>query len=365
MKRITVFYDNTLYTYRWLSALLFAGKQFEESGYKIEIPGLFHNIKQKFSFEWIKKHGETDIVMFAFHPSEKLMQDKTAVSDLIKYYRKYAKKIIWLDTSDSSGTTRFEVLPFVDKYLKKQLYTDLNLYNEPIYKDRLFCDYYIKNGLFEKKESDKSTNTKISSDDFSKLGLSWNVGLGSLFERSVLRFIFNLNRKTDFTVYYEPDYDKKYDIFYRGSAYPDVTGYQRKLAIRSIVGLKHFTHPDPAFKVSQKEYDAEVRNSKALLSPFGWGEICTRDFEAFRNGALLIKPKMDHMVTYPDVFLKNKTFVEINWDFTDLEEKLGKVLNNKGEYLRIAKEGQNLYRYYLSEEGKKDFALHLIKQIDG
>ena len=35
--------------------------------------------------------------------------------------RRYADKIIWFDSSDSTGVTHFELLPYVDLYLKKQL----------------------------------------------------------------------------------------------------------------------------------------------------------------------------------------------------------------------------------------------------
>ena len=33
-----------------------------------------------------------------------------------------------------------------------------------------------------------------------------------------------------------------------------------------------------------------------MLSPFGWGEICYRDFEAALNGMLLIKPDMNTLI---------------------------------------------------------------------
>ena len=31
------------------------------------------------------------------------------------------------------------------------------------------------------------------------------------------------------------------------------------------------------------------------MSPFGFGEICYRDFEAMLNGACLIKPDVSHL----------------------------------------------------------------------
>ena len=43
---------------------------------------------------------------------------------------KLNQNIIWLDLSDSSGTTSFELLPFVKKYVKKQFYKDKKFYRK-------------------------------------------------------------------------------------------------------------------------------------------------------------------------------------------------------------------------------------------
>ena len=52
-------------------------------------------------------------------------------------------KIVWLDDSDSTGITHFELLPLVDLYLKKQLLKDKKLYSQnQFYGDRIYTDYY-------------------------------------------------------------------------------------------------------------------------------------------------------------------------------------------------------------------------------
>ena len=40
------------------------------------------------------------------------------------------KNLIWFDLTDSAGTTQFEVLPFVKRYVKGQLYKDKDLYRK-------------------------------------------------------------------------------------------------------------------------------------------------------------------------------------------------------------------------------------------
>ena len=363
MKRITVLYDGTIYTFRWLSALLASKKYFANAGYKICIPGFMHSIRNTRTFDQlIKQVSEDDIVFLAFHPGGSYFTRKHEMLDFLDELHGKCGKIVWLDTSDSAGTTYFEVLPFVDKYLKKQLYVDLSLYNKDLCRDRLFCEYYSKQANAIVTEEDSPCNLKILDEDLEKLGISWNVGLGLLFERNKYRFLLNINRQKDYTVFMEPSLKKQYDIFYRGSIYNSITGYQRKLAIDAIQKLS-CTHPDPKQRVSQKEYDKEILESKTILSPFGWGEICTRDFETFKNGAVLIKPNMSHLVTYPNFFIEDNTYIAINWDFDDLNARLEDVLNDNEQYYRIANNAQSMYKKALSEEGKKDFACHVLKEI--
>jgi spore maturation protein CgeB len=76
--------------------------------------------------------------------------------------------------------------------------------------------------------------------------------------------------------------------------------------------------------------------SKICISPFGYGEICWRDFEAILCGCLLIKPDMSHVETNPDIFMAGQTYVPVKWDFSDLEEKCAYYLAHDDERERIA-----------------------------
>ena len=42
-----------------------------------------------------------------------------------------------------------------------------------------------------------------------------------------------------------------------------------------------------------------MRHSRICISPFGYGEICWRDFEAILCGCLVVKPDMSHVETNP------------------------------------------------------------------
>jgi hypothetical protein len=100
-------------------------------------------------------------------------------------------------------------------------------------------------------------------------------------------------------------------------------------------------------KVSRRQYLAELRDSKVVLSPFGLGEITLRDFEIFLSGALLLKPDMSHLETWPNLFEESKTMIAFDWDLGNLKDKIEAVLSNYGDFLDIAREGQARYRRYL------------------
>ena len=82
------------------------------------------------------------------------------------------------------------------------------------------------------------------------------------------------------------------------------------------------------------------------MSPFGWGEICIRDFEAVVAGSLLIKPSMQHLRTLPDIYRNRKTYVAVQWDFSDLGETCVHYLENEAARRKITANALREYARY-------------------
>jgi hypothetical protein len=82
----------------------------------------------------------------------------------------------------------------------------------------------------------------------------------------------------------------------------------------------------PEKRVPQSVYYQEMLRSRICVSPFGYGEICWRDFEAILCGCVLVKPDMSHVETEPNVFVSDVTYVPVRWDFSDLGAKLQELL---------------------------------------
>jgi hypothetical protein len=288
--------------------------------------------------------------------------------DVVRRYRDSVPTLVWLDTTDSSGTTRFEVLPYVDLYAKKQLLKDRSRYTASFYGMRCYTDYYHRtNGI---TDSNVAWRTPAHPQHLDKLAVSWNLGLGSYICRNndlasrlrrlrvywpFAKYVWNqtsassVNRSIDVNFRGRIDYERATITFQRRET------YRRLMSFASATGC---TTP-PEGRLPYDEYRDELRRSKLVLSPFGFGEMNIRDVECFVDGAALVKPDMSHLVTWPDYFEAGVTHVQYAWDFSDFEATLARMLANPDERFRIANAGQERYVQSLSEEGGRAFVDHL------
>jgi hypothetical protein len=86
-------------------------------------------------------------------------------------------------------------------------------------------------------------------------------------------------------------------------------------------------------RVKSSEFMAEMERSKLCFSPFGFGELCWRDLEAILTGAVLVKPSMEHVDCFCDIFRPGETYVPVRWDLSDLDETIADLLA-KPDYCR-------------------------------
>jgi hypothetical protein len=97
-------------------------------------------------------------------------------------------------------------------------------------------------------------------------------------------------------------------------------------------------------KCKKKVYLDKMEDSKVCISAWGLGEVCWREMEAISYGAIVIKPSMDHMHAWPDIYQPWKTYVPVKLDWSDLEETLIEVLTNYDKYEEIAVNAFNVLR---------------------
>ena len=131
--------------------------------------------------------------------------------------------------------------------------------------------------------------------------------------------------------------------------------FQRK-KIKTLI-----EHRTNTFKIGRFKYLNEMQNSKCVISPFGWGELCPRDFEIFLCGGILIKPDMSFFDTWPNWYISKKdvdntdfhTYLSFKWDLSDLEKIFQSVIKKYAQFKHIAKQGQKTYMMYTKGESSK------------
>ena len=134
--------------------------------------------------------------------------------------------------------------------------------------------------------------------------------------------------------------------------------YQRE-QIRKLLASRLNTR-----KLNRRGYMKELRQSKVILSPFGWGEITLKDFEVFLTGGMLLKPSMEHMETWPDFYVDGVTYKSFDWDLNDLEQKIEWALENPETRELIALQGHNRYLQHTSGVNAGEiFATHLTSVL--
>ena len=283
------------------------------------------------------------------------------------------KAVLFFDISDSTGWIQSQVIPHVTAYYKSQLLKDKNQYLKNHYGNRIYTDYYHKK--FGIHDEIQAINRKIENkNDLNKLNVSWNSGLANYsylgpYLNSLYRYLPLKNFLRYPTKFHHNNIQRTIDVSCRmGIKYSRKTVcYQREQIRKKLSSLLRTN------KISRQKYLTELENSKIVVSPFGFGEITLKDFETFLSGAILLKPDMSHMETYPNFYndeeeLGCKTISTHKWDLSDLEFVIDSVLNDYNSWCEVGKNGQERYHYYIADrDGYEEFCLYfrdiIIKHI--
>lgn len=127
-------------------------------------------------------------------------------------------------------------------------------------------------------------------------------------------------------------------------------GKMRKDAEARVKNIKNISAVTGA-GVSKRKFLNELEKSKVCFSPFGYGEVCWRDIEAILSGSVLLKPDMSHLITEPDLYRNEETYVSVNWDFSDLEEKVHGLLEDRDRREKLACTAWEVAKLYLQTNG--------------
>ena len=293
------------------------------------------------------------------------------IESLIKILN-YNKNIVWLDNTDSSGTTSFEILPYVKKYVKKQFYRDKNLYRKNFFRGRYYSDYYQQKFNLEKNQ--KFYSSPLPQEDEDKLVLGWNIGVGNYFDvlrygkfkkfKCILSFLYKKNYKElyKYTLEYHNSKNKDQEVFYkfnlRENEKKKSIHFQRN-EVNKILN-KRFNLLNN--RINHREYLQKLKNSKISVGAFGWGEVCYREFEAIKMGAAIIFPNMNYLETWPNIYQDNFSYLSYELDFSNLNEKIDILLNDENLRQKLVKNSKLILSSVYSTEGL-DFLVNFFRKI--
>lgn len=255
------------------------------------------------------------------------------------------QKLIFIDPWAQVSSRYFNLLPYVDLFLKRQRYSNLENYHKKFLGGTILTDFLANKYDYDLEGWDVSSY--VSESYINRIHSGWNLGTAKKFKRQI--------ESPNWLKGFQPQ--KTIDIFCRLSLGKSDDWYSRYRR-ESVEALKPL---EKTYKValsgksrdklvSRRQYYRELKRSKVVFSPFGWGENCWRDFEAICNRCLLVKPSMAHIDTEPNIFIEGETYVSVNWDYSDLEAKIDHYLQHWEEAQKIIDNAYQVYQNYFRNQ---------------
>ena len=115
-------------------------------------------------------------------------------------------------------------------------------------------------------------------------------------------------------------------------------------------------------KVELKQYIKECVYVCATLSPYGWGEVCYREFEATICGTAFMTSDMSNIETWPNIYHDGETYLSYDLDFKKLNHNLEKLINDINLRKKLVNNSRDILKDCHSSTGK-DYFLKKIQEI--
>jgi Glycosyl transferases group 1 len=245
-----------------------------------------------------------------------------------------AARMIYFDGEDDLCVQWPELLPLVDLYVKKHAFRDRREYLKPRIGKTNLTDHVARHFGVSFADDIIPSTGPLDETQLGKIAVGWNVALDDPIRRLYAR---------------ASAVAKDIDVVCRASVNPQSWIYPlRAPVIASLSSMKReYRVLTPQERVPHEVYYDEMRRSRVCVSPFGYGEICWRDFEAVVCGCVLVKPDMSHVETDPDIFVPEETYVPVRWDYADLVPALKALLADPARCERIRANALAALRAYL------------------
>lgn len=261
-------------------------------------------------------------------------EDPKRIGEAIAAYRDRfpQTRLVFVD-SFAHTDLRFgrHVASRIDLYLRKALFRDRQDFLKPRLGDTNLTEYYMR--LYGIKGGEP-VDWQVPADLLDQLGMIQNFLLAPAMIPAFL------GPEPEFL---DRPIDMNLRIAAKGTPWYTTMRQHSIRAARDIAGITVTTEE----RIPRTQFLTELHQSKLCWSPFGYGELCWRDIEAFQTGAVLLKPDMGHLDTLPDLYRPGETYLPVRWDFSDLEEVARSALADADGRRRMARNAFNACRDYI------------------
>jgi Glycosyl transferases group 1 len=274
-------------------------------------------------------------------------EDADEVTHLFQrlFQREGRPKLIFLDYYAPASSPFYGVLPFVDAYFKRQMYSEPSLNLNEYEGGNMFTDYVSK--VMGIELNGWNFSSVLDPQYLDKMVHGWNLGVTPHYRRMLKlsaamplpweRRPFAINCRMGL-----PSGPRVTTEWYH---------LYRERWVEALAPLRNEFRCTGAQRIRLRYYFAEMLLSKIGVSPFGWGEVCYRDYEVISSGALLIKPLMSHLKTNPNIYVDGKTYVAAAWDSSNIADICRYYLAHPEEAKEIIHNGRKALSDYFEKDG--------------
>lgn len=222
-----------------------------------------------------------------------------------------------LDGAQLGGSRKW--LPYVDGVIKGYAFTPRTLYNTV--NGRYHAHLIAESGLRSEHNTRAYSGQPEPQLDEEQLNrIIAGIGFGAdLRHRMLIENAVNYSNRRKYSVHFAGyvEYGGSEIEQHRKRCCDVLQQWQTTTRQNAVIGVGRTMKP--------KEYLRTMGLSRAVVSPYGWGESCHRDYEALLLGCILIKPPMRHIECWPDMYRPDETVIECRVDFADLPEIIERI----------------------------------------
>jgi len=223
-------------------------------------------------------------------------------------------------------------------FLKAMMVRDHTIHNKELWNHSIHQD---KIGELANLTTTRGFRTpELTEADYQKVRLSWNYIAWPHFRhgfnndhRPLREFYLDTTIQYCYPLYELPESgsfltcEREYDVNFIGNIHkwPDsvpLIQYHREAAFQALQECPGNNLLIDKNDIGWHEYWHKLRQSKIVVSPWGWEPVTIRDIEAVLAGCVLVKPETGFVQTYPHI-----PSINCKIDFSNLQEVVQMILD--------------------------------------